>query len=143
MTDDHGAFAHCSNLATITFEEGSRLKIFSERMFQACDSLTDIKIPANVEKIGTGAFSFCPGLTSITIPANVKSIGSYAFGRCKNLTSVTFASGSAISGRDFKFSAFTNRIIKSSGENLKKAYLKFGSGTYFLESLFSNNETEE
>ena len=64
------AFWGCSNLATVTFAEGSQL-----------------------ESIGNNAFQQCYNLTSITIPASVTSIGSYVFQSCNNLASITVADG--------------------------------------------------
>ena len=67
-----GAFRSCSNLATVTFAEGSQLT-----------------------SIGTLAFANT-GLTSIEIPASVTSIGNNAFISCSNLASMTVADGNTV-----------------------------------------------
>ena len=87
------AFSRCSNLASVTFAEGSQLTSIGSSAFRDCSSLTSIEIPAGVTSIGSYAFSGCSSLTSIEIPAGVTSIGDYAFSRCSNLASVTFAEG--------------------------------------------------
>ena len=66
------AFWGCSNLATVTFAEGSQL-----------------------ESIGNNAFQQCYNLTSITIPASVTSIGSYVFQNC-DLASMAVADGNTV-----------------------------------------------
>ena len=73
------AFTSCSNLASVTFEEGSQLKTIGNQAFYNCASLTSIDIPNRVEAIGDAAFSNCTKLSSINLPTNLKSIGSSAF----------------------------------------------------------------
>lgn len=48
----------------------------------------NIKLPASITSIGTGALSGCQELTSIDIPQGVTSIGDFAFSGCYNLSSV-------------------------------------------------------
>jgi hypothetical protein len=52
-------FEYCSHMATITFEEISRLKRIGERAFFRC-RLGSITIPASVEEIDGSAFVGCP-----------------------------------------------------------------------------------
>ena len=65
-----GAFSGCSNLATVTFAEGSQLEIISNRAFYQCKSLTSITIPASVTTIGDRMFTGCTSLTSIKVDEN-------------------------------------------------------------------------
>ena len=119
------AFKHCSSLATVTFEKGSRLKTIGNNAYYRCTSLTSIEIPASVETIEKkafmhcsslatvtfekgsqlktiagdsydGAFSDCTALTSIEIPASVETIEATAFKRCSKLATVTFEKGSQL-----------------------------------------------
>ena len=54
-----------------------------------CISLSTIKIPNTVTKIGDYAFSECHSLKSIVIGSNVASIGYKFFSHCHKLKSVT------------------------------------------------------
>ena len=80
-TVEAAAFSDCSQLATVTFEKGSQLKIigggYSSSYYY-------------------GAFLGCSSLTSIEIPASVETIEATAFKRCSKLTTVTFEKGSQL-----------------------------------------------
>ena len=99
-----GVFSGCSNLASVTFAEGSQLTSIGSYAFQNCSSLTSIKIPAGVTSIGSSAFFGCSSLTSMEIPAGVTELpngychnGCYGvFSGCSSLESVSFAEGSLL-----------------------------------------------
>ena len=138
-----GAFHRCSSLASVTFEERSRLKTiggyYSFGAFTDCAALTSIEIPASVENIGagafnkcsslasvtfeersrlktiggrgndSGAFTDCAALTSIEIPASVETIKAAAFKGCSSLASVTFEERSqlkTIGGGYYSYSSY-------------------------------------
>ena len=61
------AFSNCSNLATVTFAEGSQLESIGDRAFYNCSSLTSITLPSSLIKIGSGAFESCDKLTTVVI----------------------------------------------------------------------------
>ena len=65
------AFANCTALSSVTFEEGSALTT-----------------------IGVSAFENTP-ITKISVPDSVTTIDNYAFRGCKNLTEVSFSKESA------------------------------------------------
>ena len=50
-------FSGCSNLASVTFAEGSQLTSIGSSAFEDCSSLTSIELPAGVTSIGDSAFS--------------------------------------------------------------------------------------
>lgn len=56
------------------------------------DSLTSVKIPSSVTKIGIYAFCGCQIMKSIDIPASVTEIEDGAFARCSNMTNINIAS---------------------------------------------------
>ena len=60
------AFSECTNLGSVTFAEGSRLKSIGANAFSDCDYLTSITIPASVTSIGEDVFQNCD-LASITV----------------------------------------------------------------------------
>ena len=81
------AFKGCSQLASVTFEKGSKLKTIGGRYYQYNKD--------NCRYIAFGAFTGCP-ITSIEIPASVESIEECAFQDCSQLASVTFEKGSKL-----------------------------------------------
>ena len=85
------AFAGCSNLASVTFEENSRLTSIGDNVFANCRNLKKVKIPSSVTNIGKYAFAGCKSLTDIEIPSSVTSIGQYVFSACDSLTSISVA----------------------------------------------------
>ena len=77
------AFGSCATLATVTFEEGSKLEKIDAAAFYSCKALTSIEIPASVKTIGADAFANALALTSVTFaPGSViESIGDEAFSK--------------------------------------------------------------
>ena len=59
------AFSQCSNLATVTFDENSKLESIGSSAFLGCRGLTNFTIPDSVTSIGNGAFRSCTRLTEI------------------------------------------------------------------------------
>ena len=91
---DGFAFHGCESLASVTFEEGSRLQSIGEYAFSCYEGgtsnkLTSITLPDTVTSIETGAFFKCENLTNVVIGKNVNSIGVHAFLNCYKLTNVT------------------------------------------------------
>jgi len=73
------AFYFCSNLKTITFEEGSLLKYIDYFVFQNCFALERIDIPEGVVQIRAHSFWSCYNLLSITFPNSLEAIDASAF----------------------------------------------------------------
>ena len=67
------------SLTTVTFAEGSKLKLIDQWAFQGHQALKSITLPDSLEKIGYGAFIICTSLTEINVPKNVDEIGACAF----------------------------------------------------------------
>ena len=87
------AFSYCTEITSITFEEGSQLTSIGQSAFDACSKLASIELPSTVTSIGHYAFGACSKLTSIEIPSTVTSIGEFAFYDCESLTSIEIPSG--------------------------------------------------
>jgi len=66
-----------SNIKSVYFAEGSRLKRIGTRAFYN-SGITAIDLPDTVESIGDCAFQYVP-LTEIDLPESLRTIGDYAF----------------------------------------------------------------
>ena len=56
--------------------------------FKDCSNITQLKLPANLVKIGSEAFYGCKDIQSIAIPTSVNNIGEDAFNGCNGLERV-------------------------------------------------------
>lgn len=61
-------------------------------LFQECEKLTGVCIPASYRRIGDKAFKGCSKLKAVEIEEGVKQIGEYAFAECPELSSLTLPS---------------------------------------------------
>lgn len=84
---DGYAFAYCSNLRAVNFNE--TLKVIGESAFAFCDNLRAVRIPDSVTELGPNSFLYCTMLRRAELGKSVVSIGEYAFNYCNHLTSVT------------------------------------------------------
>ena len=89
ITSIGSAFAYCSSLTSVTFEENINLDSIEAYSFSGCCSLTSIDIPNSVTSIGDGAFFDCSSLTSITFGESLAEIGENAFATSSLLQNIT------------------------------------------------------
>lgn len=93
---EYSAFKNASNLTTVTFASGSRLRDLESYAFENCKSLKTISLPNTVRKMEGGCFMGCSSLTSVVIPEGVTALGdstSYGvFEGCTALSSVKLPS---------------------------------------------------
>ncbi|MBO6217054.1 MAG: leucine-rich repeat domain-containing protein, partial [Prevotella sp.] len=112
------AFYNCDSILAVTFPEdmtalntiGTNLFAYNKwltkvtlpktgmssipnYMFQECDRLRNIQLPATITSIGDHAFYSCDSLQTIYIPDGVKSIGYETFCYCKGLRYVRLPEG--------------------------------------------------
>ena len=74
-----GAFAGCSALTRVTFEQGTMCSNIGDNAFYGCTALVEIDIPTRVSRLGTSSFSNCTSLESIVIPESCTKFGEYVF----------------------------------------------------------------
>ena len=75
------AFAYCTSLTTVTFEEGT--EHISSNAFSGCTKLVKISLPESLNIISSGAFSGCTKLSDLSVPKGVIYIGDNAFASTK------------------------------------------------------------
>lgn len=83
-----GVFYGCESLESVVFEEGSSLNQIGNYAFDACESLTTIKLPDTLTKLGISAFR-SSGIKTIALPNSLTSIGQETFYACTSLEEVT------------------------------------------------------
>ena len=95
------AFAYCSNLKTVTFEEGCQAQLVNGSNFYDCSSLTSINLEActSLKELPQNTFSGCSSLSSLKIPASVTYVGNRFVDGCKALTSIEFMTAANEDGR--------------------------------------------
>ncbi len=84
---DPFAFAHCTNLTTISYIKCHPVWI-GEGCFQECQNLKNFKFADGLMEIGDAAFMGCVSLTTVALPLGFTKIGKKAFSLCSNLTAV-------------------------------------------------------
>lgn len=107
-------FYNCKSLTSVEFK--GKLEFICASVFEGCEALESINIPASVTTIGNSSFLDCKSLSkvtinssgdlvigsnafknsaveSVTIPKGTTKIDSNAFNGCEKLTSVDFAAG--------------------------------------------------
>ena len=73
-----GAFSSLPKLATVTFENGSKLNYIGENAFADCTKLNTVELPQNEVKVEDFAFYGTANLVNINL-SKVTSVGHYAF----------------------------------------------------------------
>lgn len=109
------AFANCSHLKEVVFEEGISIDEIPQGMFGFDRSLTSITIPDTVETIGYRAFYDCERLATVNLSQNLKTITMSAFENCYVLSGISFPEGlESIGALAFYFSGLTEVVIPDS-----------------------------
>ncbi|MBR2588691.1 MAG: leucine-rich repeat protein [Bacilli bacterium] len=79
-------FSGCSNITSVTFEDG--ITRIPGSILWECTGITEITIPNSVTEIGGLAFADCSSLKKVNFGTGIKKIGNYSFENCKSLTSL-------------------------------------------------------
>ena len=123
-----GAFERCSDLASITVEEGNSvyhsdgnclIETASKTVIAGCKT-SILPTDGSVTKIGGAVFVNYTDLTSIVIPDSVTHIGKEAFLGCTGLTSITFEGTvdkwkAVVKGTDWNINVPATEVICSDG----------------------------
>ncbi|MCM1513522.1 MAG: leucine-rich repeat protein [Anaeroplasma bactoclasticum] len=129
------AFANCTNLKEVIFEEGGTEELVIGSMaFYSCRALVNLQLPERLTQILDAAFKACEAIPEIVIPSNVKSIGAEAFQSCSSAVRITLPtsleviveSGSTLTDdkedriRSFDFcKSLTEFVLVGENENYK------------------------
>lgn len=71
----------------------------SGELIRYCGTLTEVKVPNSVNRIGDGALAYCESLKKLIIPKTVTFIGQSAFYDCKMLQSLILPEGIEVDSR--------------------------------------------
>eukprot|EP00980_Cylindrotheca_fusiformis_P003545 scaffold791_cov115-Cylindrotheca_fusiformis.AAC.3 len=85
---DESAFSCCKSLGKLP--EG--LRVVELQSFLGCESLTTVRIPSSVIKIGDFAFALCQSLTAVDLPPGLLVIGSHCFCGCDSIETLEIPS---------------------------------------------------
>eukprot|EP00980_Cylindrotheca_fusiformis_P025961 scaffold14995_cov92-Cylindrotheca_fusiformis.AAC.3 len=77
-----GVFQCCLSLISVELPEG--LEVIETRLFAHCNSLTTLRLPSSVNKIGDCALNGC-GMTSIDLPPGRLEIGTGCIAGCASI----------------------------------------------------------
>lgn len=69
------------------------VKLIRESAFSDCITLTEVILPAGLEKIEQQAFGFCFNLRKVILPEKLTEIEDYAFESCLDLTDIKIPAG--------------------------------------------------
>ncbi len=99
LTINAYAFASCSNLSTLKFEETGSMNVEGETFTYAATST------CGVSTIGNYAFKGC-AITEVLLPSTLESIGEYAFDSNMSLTNIDFSHAkTTLQYGDYSFSS--------------------------------------
>lgn len=110
--DIHVCVRDYPNISSTTLPD--TLGTLNDYMFDNCNKLEVVNIPANIIHIPEGLFQFCPQFKSIFIPQGVKTIGEYAFKSCAPDDCVVIPNSVEHAGPFIFMHTVINRIVCSS-----------------------------
>ena len=88
-TINRAAFNGTSSMKHVTFQAPAKIKKIGEAAFQNANALENIDLPEGLEEIKKDAFNKCTSLTEIGIPASVNKIDPTGFQQAEKLEKFT------------------------------------------------------
>ena len=88
-TINRAAFNGTSSMKHVTFQAPAKIKKIGEAAFQNANALENIDLPEGLEEIQKDAFNKCTSLTEIGIPASVNKIDPTGFQQAEKLEKFT------------------------------------------------------
>jgi len=89
---DYYAFYSCSSLAFVDLSAAANLEHIGTEAFSGCSMLSTLEIPASCLTIDDGAFNGCNSLTDVILPGRMVSLGGSVFYNCSMLQSIAMPS---------------------------------------------------
>lgn len=79
-----------TQITSVDFSKASYLERIGMFAFQNCTGISnELKIPASVTRMSTGAFEGCSSIPSVVFNANMTEVPAQTFNKCTSLSSVT------------------------------------------------------
>ena len=140
-------FQGAANLERVEFGEGTKeIAPYAFWSNTLRTNLTEVILPASVEKIGEFAFFNCSRIESINL-AGVKNVGNYAFMNCAGLTEVNLTNAEIIGNGAFSSMSITSVSLDKAIEVGSFAFMDtplknvtFGALEYVGKYAFSDTE---
>ena len=116
-------FYGCSRLTSIVLPESVREVGGAGVVLAACTSLTDVTLPAGLERLTYHGFTYCHAIEHLALPTGLRHISDFAFDECKSLKeidipyTVDWVSESAFA-RCVSLEKFSGRYASSDGKFL-------------------------
>jgi hypothetical protein len=126
------AFRYCMSLQTVD-ASSCQVTALPNYVFQQCEALNSIQLPAALQTIGEGTFLGCNALVSITFPTTVTTIAQSAFSMCYNIGTVNVQSTTMPAADELSFenAVYANaKLTVPEGvviANLPSPWNKFGT----------------
>ena len=125
-------FNGCTNLATVTFADASKIVEIHNYAFTNCHNLLDLPTFENLTVLGMASFQGCRKLTTFAIPEGIKGteqgywweyranvISQWAFAGCVALENVTIPSTvKTIGGQAFQYTGIKHVVIPANVNNI-------------------------
>ena len=67
LTVGENVFKDCTSLSSVVFEENSNVVALGDNLFNGCDKLTSLNLPATVRDLTPALFSGCTNLSKLTV----------------------------------------------------------------------------